>query len=100
MHIPSKEVALPHTTNIYISHTCVPSRGLKSAANSMGTDLEKALLEASEGGKLPIVMDTSPCLSQLKGQVSEPALKFALYEPVEFIRSVGGDTYQYRCWLV
>ena len=52
----------------------------------MGSDLEKALLEASEGGKLPIVMDTSPCLSQLKGQVSEPALKFALYEPVEFIR--------------
>ena len=41
---------------------------------------------ASEGGKLPIVVDTSPCLSQIKSQVSEPALKFALYEPVEFIR--------------
>ena len=27
--------------------------------------MEKALLDASEGGKLPIVIDTSPCLSQV-----------------------------------
>jgi D-lactate dehydrogenase len=32
------------------------------------------------------VCDTSPCLSQIKSQISEPALRFALYEPVEFIR--------------
>lgn len=43
-------------------------------------------MEASEGGKLPIVVDTSPCLSQVKASISEPALRFALYEPVEFIR--------------
>lgn len=41
---------------------------------------------ASENGKIPIVCDTSPCLSQIKSQISEPALRFALYEPVEFIR--------------
>ena len=62
------------------------SRGFTGAASTMGSDLERALMVASEGGKLPIVVDTSPCLSQIKSQVSEPALKFALYEPVEFIR--------------
>ena len=43
-------------------------------------------MEASEGGKIPSVCDTSPCLSQVKAGISEPALRFALYEPVEFIR--------------
>ena len=35
----------------------------------MGAELEKELLLASEGGKLPIVVDTSPCLGQIKSQV-------------------------------
>lgn len=39
-----------------------------------------------QGGKIPIVVDTSPCLSQIKAGISEPGLRFALYEPVEFIR--------------
>lgn len=62
------------------------SRGLKDAAVQKGAALEAALLEASQGGKIPIVVDTSPCLSQVKAGISEPALRFALYEPVEFIR--------------
>jgi D-lactate dehydrogenase len=62
------------------------SRGLKDAAVAKGTALEAALLEASQGGKIPIVCDTSPCLSQIKAGISEPGLRFALYEPVEFIR--------------
>ena len=37
------------------------------------------------GGKLPIVVDTSPCLAQIKEQLSNPALRFSLYEPAEFI---------------
>lgn len=41
------------------------SRGFKDAAASKGAALQKALLEASEDGKLPIVVDTSPCLSQV-----------------------------------
>ena len=32
------------------------------------------------------MVDTSPCLSQIKAGISEPGLRFALYEPVEFIR--------------
>lgn len=41
------------------------SRGFKDAAAAKGADLEAALLKASEGGKIPIVMDTSPCLAQV-----------------------------------
>jgi D-lactate dehydrogenase len=40
---------------------------------------------ASEGGKIPIVVDTSPCLAQIKDSLVNPALRFALYEPAEFI---------------
>ena len=79
----------PPLASHWLISTSLPlSRGFKDAASSMSSDLEAALMAASEGGKLPIVVDTSPCMGQLKGQVSEPALKFALYEPVEFIRSV------------
>lgn len=62
------------------------SRGFKDAAARKGAELEAALLKASEGGKYPIVCDTSPCLAQVKSGLSDPALRFALYEPVEFIR--------------
>ena len=41
------------------------SRGFKDAAAKKGAELEAALMEASQGGKLPIVCDTSPCLSQV-----------------------------------
>ena len=61
------------------------SRGFKATASVKGGELEAALMEASEGGKLPIVVDTSPCLAQIKEQLSNPALRFSLYEPTEFI---------------
>jgi D-lactate dehydrogenase len=61
------------------------SRGFKATASMKGGELEEALMEASEGGKLPIVVDTSPCLAQIKEQLSNPALRFSLYEPAEFI---------------
>lgn len=62
------------------------SRGFKEAAAVKCSDLERVLLKASDNGKIPIVMDTSPCLMQVKQSLSDPALRFALYEPVEFIR--------------
>lgn len=48
------------------------SRGFKDAAASKGAELEAALLKASDNGKIPIVIDTSPCLAQ----VSERAGSF------------------------
>ena len=51
------------------------SRGFKDAAAVKGDDLEQSLVAASQGGKIPIVCDTSPCLSQIKGSLSDSRLK-------------------------
>ncbi|KAF6262291.1 FAD linked oxidase [Scenedesmus sp. NREL 46B-D3] len=80
------QVILPKDLSSQCCGMMFNSRGLKDAAVAKGSALEEALLEASQGGKIPIVCDTSPCLSQIKAGISEPGLRFALYEPVEFIR--------------
>ena len=51
------------------------SRGFKTVAADKGAELEKALVKASEGGKYPIVCDTSPCLATIKGQLQDSSLK-------------------------
>jgi D-lactate dehydrogenase len=61
------------------------SRGFKDTALTKAAQMEEALLEASENGKYPIVVDTSPCLAEIKGSLQNPALRFSLYEPAEFI---------------
>jgi D-lactate dehydrogenase len=54
------------------------TKGFAEAANSQVSKLEAALVKASQGGVIPIVCDTSPCLGQLKASLTEPALKCAL----------------------
>ncbi len=67
----------PHTQGI--ENSCCGmmfnSRGCKDAAAAKAAELEAAIYEASEGGKLPVVVDTSPCLMQIKQQLSEPNLR-------------------------
>lgn len=72
------------------------SRGFASAAAKKMTALEASLLEASDGGKVPIICDTSPCLAQIKTSLSTPALRFALYEPVEFINHFLVDKLEWK----
>ena len=83
-----------------LSNTCCGmmfnSRGFKDASAKKGAELEAALLKASEGGKYPIVVDTSPCLSQIKAGLSDPALRFSLYEPVEFISHFLADKLEFN----
>lgn len=64
------------------------SRGCVDASNAKMEELEAKLLTASEKGKYPIVCDTSPCLKHIKDHIKDPALKFALYEPVEYVSTV------------
>lgn len=63
------------------------SRGLKGAAAAKSTELEAAVAAASENGKWPVLVDTSPCLATVKETLSAPGLRLALYEPVEFIHN-------------
>ncbi|PNW82667.1 hypothetical protein CHLRE_06g288700v5 [Chlamydomonas reinhardtii] len=90
------EVIIPEGVASQCCGMMFNSRGFKDAAASKGAELEAALLKASDNGKIPIVIDTSPCLAQVKSQISEPSLRFALYEPVEFIRHFLVDKLEWK----
>jgi D-lactate dehydrogenase len=46
------------------------SKGLMEAADAKSAELERALADASEGGRLPIVFDTSPCAYRMQRYVA------------------------------
>jgi D-lactate dehydrogenase len=59
------------------------SKGMPDIADRKTAELEAALLEASEGGKYPVLCDQSPCLHRMREHID--SLK--LYEPAEFIET-------------
>jgi D-lactate dehydrogenase len=58
------------------------SKGLNDAADRKSAELEAALREASEGGQLPIVFDTSPCAYRMK---KFHAGRLEIHDAVEFV---------------
>ena len=58
------------------------SKGFPRLAEEKARELERALLAATEGAKLPVICDTSPCLQRMRA-VLDPRL--VLEEPAEFI---------------
>ncbi|KFM26260.1 Glycolate oxidase subunit GlcD [Auxenochlorella protothecoides] len=72
------------------------TRGFNHVADGLANDLEESLVKASEGGKYPIVVDTSPCLANIKGHLKNKDLRFALYEPVEFISTFLTDKLEWE----
>jgi len=58
------------------------SKGLNDAADHKSRELEAALAEASEGGRWPIVFDTSPCAYRMK---KFGAGRLPLHDSVEFV---------------
>ncbi len=57
------------------------SKGMPDVADEKLAELEKALNEASENGRWPVVCDQSPCLHRM----TEHIKSMKLYEPAEFI---------------
>ena len=57
------------------------SKGFNEAANTKSSQLEEALLNASEFGTYPILCDTSPCTKKMMESFSH---KLDIYEPIEF----------------
>ncbi|MCM1066586.1 MAG: FAD-binding oxidoreductase [Muribaculaceae bacterium] len=57
------------------------SKGMPDVADAKTAELEAALAEASEGGRLPIVCDQSPCLHRMREHIKS----LTLFEPAEFI---------------
>lgn len=57
------------------------SKGMPDIADSKTAELEKALWEASEEGRWPVMCDQSPCLHRMRQHIKS----MKLYEPAEFI---------------
>jgi D-lactate dehydrogenase len=58
------------------------SKGMMDAANLKAGELEEALRDASDGGRLPIVFDTSPCAYRMKQFVQG---RLPIYDSIEFV---------------
>ena len=58
------------------------SKGFREVADAKARELERALLARSEGGTIPVVCDTSPCLYRMRKLMDA---RLQLLEPVEFI---------------
>jgi D-lactate dehydrogenase len=58
------------------------SKGFPEVADRKARELEAALLDRTDCGRIPVLCDTSPCVHRMKGSL-DPRL--ALYEPVGFI---------------
>jgi D-lactate dehydrogenase len=79
------EVIYPQGVSSLCCGMMFNSRGLKEPAQLKAAEMEAAIVAASDGGKLPVLLDTSPCLATLKEALAAPALRLSLYEPVEFV---------------
>jgi D-lactate dehydrogenase len=58
------------------------SKGFAQAADAKSSELEVALREASEDGRLPIVFDTSPCAYRMKRYLAD---RLAVQDCIEFL---------------
>ncbi|WP_135076364.1 FAD-binding and (Fe-S)-binding domain-containing protein [Terasakiella sp. SH-1] len=56
------------------------SKGLKDTADGKAEELEVALLKASEGGKYPVLFDTSPCAFRMNALKGEKLQSFDMTE--------------------
>ncbi len=75
------DVVIPDKVESLCCGMAFASKGLTGAARMKRDELESALMAASEGGKIPVLSETSPCLLHMKETLSK-SLRF--YEPVEF----------------
>ncbi|AZZ94177.1 FAD-binding protein [Hahella sp. KA22] len=63
------------------------SKGFPDSAQHKAEELAQALLASSEGGRLPIFCDASPCTQKLKEAIeqTDAGKKLKIYDSVEFI---------------
>jgi D-lactate dehydrogenase len=58
------------------------SKGFSEQADIKSKELEAALMQASDGGRIPVLCDASPCLYRMRSVMNT---RLKLYEPSEFI---------------
>ncbi len=77
------DVIYPKNMNKLCCGMAFSSKGYTEAGKKASDELQAALMEASEGGKYPVLCDMSPCLYTMHTNMDDSALE--LYEPAEFI---------------
>jgi len=75
------EVIYPPNSNRLCCGMAFSSKGYKEVAKQKSEELEQALLQASDNGRYPILVDMSPCLYHMKETLNG---RLKLYEPIEF----------------
>jgi D-lactate dehydrogenase len=68
------------------------SKGIEDVAHKKARQLEQALLSASEGGRLPILCDMSPCLHHMIETLDK---RLRLFEPIRFTLSYLADRLEF-----
>jgi D-lactate dehydrogenase len=76
------EVITPNELNSQCCGMPYDSKGMTELAQRKSQQLEAALWEASQQGKYPVLMDTSPCAKRSKETFSKP---LAVFEPTQFV---------------
>src|SRR5262249_51565052 len=76
------EVTYPARINELCCGQPFESKGLTEAADRKSAELEAALRDASDGGRLPIVFDTSPCAYRMKRYLSG---RIIVADSIEFV---------------
>ena len=74
-------VLIPENAQKLCCGKAFESKGLFEQADAKSAQLERALLDLTEGGRWPVLCDTSPCLARMKKKLN-PRLQ--LMEPVVF----------------
>jgi D-lactate dehydrogenase len=69
------------------------SKGFPKLADEKARELERALLAATEGGRLPVVCDTSPCSQRMKATI-DPRIQ--ILDSVEFLHDRLMDRLRFR----
>jgi D-lactate dehydrogenase len=75
------EVIFPPGMEALCCGTPFESKGFTAQADAKARELEAALLAATGGGRLPVLVDTSPCLFRMKKVMDQ---RLSLLDPVEF----------------
>jgi D-lactate dehydrogenase len=75
------EVRFPRRMETLCCGTPFESKGFTAQADAKARELGAALLEATDGGRLPVLVDTSPCLYRMRNVLDR---RLTLLDPVEF----------------
>ena len=92
LHKAGYEVIFPENMESLCCGMMWESKGMPDLADKKAKELEKALWEASEHGRWPVLCDQSPCLHRMRKTIGS----MKLYEPAEFIMTFLKDRLEFH----